>query len=1180
MIRQNRLFAVLILVLCFALTGLTQEKQAPLTVLIDDFDHATGLATRWEPSHDQVAPSFSLVQAKSGLRSLKIVAHLTPDGPPTLTLTHRCNLPALDKLAFWYFPVNDALLHLQATDGRTTVDWDITREDVTLEQWNRVELDLTQAHVAGSDPPRQARLNRLRRLTLLIRTTDYPEPGDYTFFFDDFATIGPADPALRRLYSDYFIPLDDCESADQWSALLVDKEGKVADKPPDAGIAAVTDEPRDGAACLKLDFKLNRKRGALLAARRSGLNLPLAPYLSFWLQAPDVPYLYARVEDRDGTAIEWNVTKSHLRRAGWNYVELNLERGRVFDADPKRSNGLLDNVNAILLGVSESSPRLAKQGPVSYRVDDLNLASGRVAPLAAPRGKLRGRLAIDRTAYEDDDAVSALVLLPTPPEQAERVRFVLRRDSATLATRDRDLTLRDDGTATATYAWKTGDHPNGPYQLSAEVMTLGGRTLASAAVSFTKRGTKQIVAQLASVEKRLGEFVQSIEAREIHGERFAYQRSAAQVIRSFVEFGREDLRRENRRRAEDIATYLEELVSRATDEMDRGAARGLNLETLPHYDATNLAVRDGNFFAGDEPIFLSGACGSRKLVDDLPLLSEYGLSLATLQLTPAEVLPRDGPPRQAPLDTLLKTLDAARQGNVAVSLALSPESLPTWARDKWPELKQCGYGRLNYCLESPYGRQVLQQYLEFVIPQVAGHAALRSYIIGDQPLYRGTCSYTRRLWTEYLQRRHGTLEALNATWGTNLTDWTQAPFPQAKQAAAWYDWCAFNQWRLAEFYRWVKQMVRNAGGTQPVHVRLSPAIFDRRMVHLAPNPEDFAQFCELNGCACSFPRGPWKEYSAAWRTPEMFYDLLRSLAPDRPVFNSENRLIRDRDWRSYPESHVRTGLWLQALHGQGAQTVWVWDRSEARRSLVRNILTRPRCTYALCRTSLDLRRLAGDMAALNSAPGEVALLYAIPSIVHNPQYLTCLSEAYEALAFTGRPLRFLSERQILAADSLPYRLIIVPQATHVYDTTVAGLRTFVEQGGTLLLLGDNCLAATPYVQSRGTPPPDADKLPWTADTKAKTLWPELLKRVAAVCTPPALSLAGPKGEPVWGVEWRAVARGEELLLTAVNLTRSPAMVQVLLGGQQISAKDLLTGERYEGPFELPPMQPVLVRVKV
>ena len=97
---------------------------------------------------------------------------------------------------------------------------------------------------------------------------------------------------------------------------------------------------------------------------------------------------------------------------------------------------------------------------------------------------------------------------------------------------------------------------------------------------------------------------------------------------------------------------------------------------------------------------------------------------------------------------------------------------------------------------------------------------------------------------------------------------------------------------------------------------------------------DYERFTQLdriagNDCVMAFTGAGPGEYACEWQTMAMNYTLQHSVAPDRPIFNSENHLIGDGDTRYIPERYIRTVYWQEAVHGQGATTTWVWERGRA-----------------------------------------------------------------------------------------------------------------------------------------------------------------------------------------------------------------------------------------------------------
>ena len=105
--------------------------------------------------------------------------------------------------------------------------------------------------------------------------------------------------------------------------------------------------------------------------------------------------------------------------------------------------------------------------------------------------------------------------------------------------------------------------------------------------------------------------------------------------------------------------------------------------------------------------------------------------------------------------------------NVQICLLLSPHYFPNWALKKWPHLAGCAGGFFKCCVHDEHAQGVIEKYLRTVIPLVRGNPALHSICLSNEPEqghFRPDCALRKR-WPGWLERRHGTVSALNAKWG-------------------------------------------------------------------------------------------------------------------------------------------------------------------------------------------------------------------------------------------------------------------------------------------------------------------------------------------------------------------------------------------------------------------------------
>ena len=73
-------------------------------------------------------------------------------------------------------------------------------------------------------------------------------------------------------------------------------------------------------------------------------------------------------------------------------------------------------------------------------------------------------------------------------------------------------------------------------------------------------------------------------------------------------------------------------------------------------------------------------------------------------------------------------------------------------------------------------------------------------------------------------------------------------------------------------------------------------------------------------------------------------------------------------------------------------------------------------------------------------------------------------------------------------------------------------------------------------------------------------------------------LEGAHGEPVWGVNMRAVQHKGKLLVHLLNLSREPAAVRLVSQRSFKDALNLIDGNRIEFQMTVRPLEPVLIEL--
>jgi hypothetical protein len=580
--------------------------------------------------------------------------------------------------------------------------------------------------------------------------------------------------------------------------------------------------------------------------------------------------------------------------------------------------------------------------------------------------------------------------------------------------------------------------------------------------------------------------------------------------------------------------------------------------------------------------YLMGYGHFSQVVEDLPVLRNYGVTLIQQECGPTD-MNSDGSLTADALSaqTILNT--AAANG-VKEDLLLSPHYFPDWAIAQAPEITSIEkVGFMGYNIDHPLAREVISDWLNAFVPTVKDKSALQSFCLSNEPVYAnsGRDSYGRSSWITYLTTKHQTIAVLNTLYGTSYTSFSDVPVPATgmpigtNACRAYYDWVVFNQEHFADWHRWMNDIVKTIAPNVPTHSKVMPYIFTQSKIHYGMDPELICGITDLAGCDCWANVTSSGDYCYSWQLQEVWYDLLYSFK-HQPVFNSENHLINnDSPAESIAPGHTRSVLWQGALHHMEATAIWLWEEPSCS-DFMGSIYLRPANMYSASQAMMDMQRLATKVNAINNDSPKVALLYSIPSIFWQSDYGgSVLFNAYTALSLSGLPVTFVSERQLISGQVPDVDWIILPHATHVTAGAVSGLKTFVEQGGKVIMIGSNNLKYNEYHQTRTIP-----SVLSQSTTLSVAGAESLATSLRSVLTAGGVSMVrlsnATTGVTAWGIEYRVVSYRGSTLVPMINFLRTSQTVSINLEG---AAVDLLSGQTVNlHQIVLEPMTPVLLQV--
>ena len=742
-------------------------------------------------------------------------------------------------------------------------------------------------------------------------------------------------------------------------------------------------------------------------------------------------------------------------------------------------------------------------------------------------------------------------------------------------------------------SWSSGQEPAERLELRLQVKDGAGRVVAAAAREVRKFSSALALEKLARVKQALPALRRQLQALAGRGVAVDYPLVSLTNLEHFAAWSREDVARAEVRRACYAADDLLAMLARAQQEAAALQADPTQAPRVVRYRTSKIEIKGSVFHAdtaasdgsrGRGPVFFTGYGHFGQVVDDLEVFPDYGVNVIQIELGPNSVLTSEHEVSYDRIRQVQAALERAAKANVSVCLLLSPHYFPGWALEKWPHLRACRGGFLGYCVDAPEARAVIERYLRILIPQLRGRPGLHSLCLSNEPIWDDTanCPITRRQWAQWLAREHGEVAALNRRLGTSYPSFEQVPIPGNREFAApqYGEWVLFNNERFAGFHRFMADIIHELAPEIPVHAKVMAWTLNGRWFSAyGLDAELFAELGQIGGNDCSESYPGQGEWAMGWQLQNWCYDLQRTLR-DQPVFNTENHLTPDRSSHYVPGSYFRTALWQGAVHGQGATTIWVWERTYDRKSdFYGNVMHRPSCAEEVGRTGLDLLRLAPQVASLQQAPSPVAFLYSVVAGAKSELYFPLMASLYEAANFTGVPISFVSDHMAARGEFGSARLLILPAATHLPEDAFGGIARWRAAGGKLLLVGEDNLRYDRFGQERATDQvravtAGAEVLPAELDQAARhQVLAGLMERLGFI---PALRLQDRQGRVPWGVEFRVGTVEGRSVLNAVNYLARPQQVRLVADGRPVPARDLISGKLVGRQLTLAPLQPVLL----
>jgi beta-galactosidase len=452
--------------------------------------------------------------------------------------------------------------------------------------------------------------------------------------------------------------------------------------------------------------------------------------------------------------------------------------------------------------------------------------------------------------------------------------------------------------------------------------------------------------------------------------------------------------------------------------------------------------------------------------EDDELMRRARVNLATVGVFSWALLePEEGRYDFAWLDAHLDRLHA---NGVAVDLATPTASPPPWFTLAHPDAlpvtaegtKLVHGSRDTYCLAAPAYRIAARRLASALAERYGDHPALALWHVHNEYATLCWCDHTAAAFRVWLQARHGSLEVLNDAWGTafwsqHYTDWAQVLPPRATQ---WHK----NPGQALDFRRFFSDEVLNAYREQRDAIRghSDRPVTTNLMVPGYQNLDLWAFGREVDLVTIDhYPDAPGLDAAA---DTAFGADRARAFAGGRPWLLMEQGpntvYAGDRTLAKEPGEILRHSLGHIARGSEGA-LFFQWRQSRAgaeqwHSAMVPHAGPDSRIFREVTATGEAVARLtelAGStvtarVAVLHDSDAWWALeMDGLPS--KELGYHATLSRAHRALWDAGVTADFAHPEQ----DLRGYELVLAPALFLLSDAGAVNLRSYVADGGTLLV---------------------------------------------------------------------------------------------------------------------------------
>jgi len=457
-------------------------------------------------------------------------------------------------------------------------------------------------------------------------------------------------------------------------------------------------------------------------------------------------------------------------------------------------------------------------------------------------------------------------------------------------------------------------------------------------------------------------------------------------------------------------------------------------------------------------------------VEDVRLMREAGVTLVAINVFGWAVLePRAGEFDFTGLDAIIELL---HDGGIGINLGTGTSSPPPWLTRLHPEIlptaadgtRRWPGGRQAWCPSSRVFREHALNLVTAVAERYASHPGLRLWHVSNELGCHNAlcyCDVSAGSFRGWLERRYGTIEALNEAWGTafwsqRYSEWAEILPPRATLSAAnptqAQDFSRFSSDELLSYYLAEAGVLRELS-TVPVTTNFMITAHIRTQDYWAwaPHVDVVANDHYLDHRL----EDPHQELAFA-------ADLTRGLAGGRPWILMEQATgsvnWQPRNLAKASGEMVRNSI-SHLARGADGICFFQWRASaQGSEKFHSGMVPHAGTDTGIWREVLELGRVLGALGEVagSRVVADAALVFSWDAWwavdfesrpTGDVRYLAQVHRAYRELWNSGITVDIVPP----GADLSAYRLVVVPCLYLVSDDDARGIRDYVAGGGHALV---------------------------------------------------------------------------------------------------------------------------------